>query len=179
MVPALDALIADCLDKEPGRRPSARDVADRLRAISERLTAGRVDVRVLFQRRAVVATLLGIVVIALAVGWWWWAANARVRWARTVAIPQIHRLSEVDDMWAAFMVAVQARAVLPDDAELARLWNDVAFPITITTDPPGAEIAIKPYAAQDAAWVPARSIAAEGCARAGRHGPLPDRQSRI
>jgi formylglycine-generating enzyme required for sulfatase activity len=45
-------------------------------------------------------------------------------------------------------------AVLPDDPQLAGLWNDVAFPATITTDPPGAEIAIKPYAVPDAAWYP-------------------------
>jgi serine/threonine protein kinase len=36
MVPALDRLIADCLNKAPARRPSARDVADRLSAIKGR-----------------------------------------------------------------------------------------------------------------------------------------------
>lgn len=55
-------------------------------------------------------------------------------------------------MYGAYMLAAQAPTVLPDDAELAGLWNDVAFPATITTDPPGAEIAIRPYAAHDAAW---------------------------
>ena len=155
MLPALDALIAACLDKTPARRPSARDVADRLRAIRGRLTAGRLDVRALLQRRAFVAALLAVVAVtALALGWWWWAANARVRWARTVAIPQIRRLSESDDMYGAYMLATQARTVLPDDAQLAGLWNDVAFPSTITTDPPGAEIAIRPYAAPDAPWYP-------------------------
>ena len=57
MRPALEALVATCLDKTPARRPSARDVADRLKAIKGRLTAGRVDVRALLQRRAVVAAL--------------------------------------------------------------------------------------------------------------------------
>ncbi len=154
MVPALDALIAECLDKTPSRRPSARAVADRLRAIRGRLTAGRLDVRALLHRRAFVAALAAVVVTALALGWWRWEANARVRWARTVAIPQIHVLSETDDMYGAYMLAIEARTVLPDDAELAGLWNDVAFPATITTDPPGAEIAIRPYAAHDAAWHP-------------------------
>jgi formylglycine-generating enzyme required for sulfatase activity/dienelactone hydrolase/predicted Ser/Thr protein kinase len=152
MVPALDTLIADCLNRAPARRPSARDVADRLRAIEGRLTASSLDLRVLLQRRAVVAALLGITVTALALGWWSWTANARVRWAREVAIPQIHALSQADDMYGAYMLTAQARAVLPDDAELASLWNDVAFPATITTDPPGADVSIRPYSAQDTAW---------------------------
>jgi eukaryotic-like serine/threonine-protein kinase len=154
VVPALDTLIADCLNRAPARRPSARDVAHRLRAIKGRFTASRLDVRVLLRRPAVVAALLGVAVTALAVGWWWWTANARVRWARKVAIPQIHALSETDDMYGAYILTAQARTVLPDDAELARLWNDVAFPATITTDPPGAEISIRPYSAQNAAWYP-------------------------
>jgi len=154
MLPALDALIAECLDKTPARRPSARDVVERLRAIRGRLTAGRLDVRALLQRRVFVAASAAAAVTVLALGWWWWAANARVRWAQTVAIPQIRLLSETDDMYGAYMLATQARTVLPDDAQLAGLWNDVAFPATITTDPPGAEIAIRPYAAHDGAWYP-------------------------
>jgi predicted Ser/Thr protein kinase len=178
MVPALDRLIADCLNKAPARRPSARDVADRLSAIKGRVTASRLGVRVLLQRRAVVAVLLGIAVAALALGSWWWRANARVRWARTVVIPRIHALSTSDDMYAAYMLTAQARTVLPDDAELAGLWDDVAFPATITTDPPGAEISIRPYSAQNAAWYrlgqsPLKEF------RSGRHAPFPDRERRV
>jgi eukaryotic-like serine/threonine-protein kinase len=152
--PALEALVAACLDKTPARRPGARDVADRLKAIKGRLTAGRLDVRALLRQRAFVAALAAVAVTALSLGWWWWAANARVRWARTVAIPQIRLLSEGDQVYGAYMLAAEARTVLPDDAQLTGLWNDVAFPITVTTDPPGAEIAIRPYAAQDATWHP-------------------------
>ena len=152
ILPALEALIAACLDKTPARRPSARDVADRLSAIRGRLTASRLDVRALLQRRAFVAALAVVAVTALALGWWWWSANARVRWARTVAIPEIRRLSEGDDVYGAYMLATQARTVLPDDAQLAVLWDDVSSLSTITTDPPGAEIAIRPYAAPDAPW---------------------------
>ena len=152
MLPALEALIAACLDKTPARRPSALDVADRLRAIRGRLTTGRLDVRALLQRRVVVAALAAVAVTALSLGGWWWAANARARWARTAAIPQIRLMSEKDDVYGAYMLATQARSVLPDDAQLAGLWDDISFLTTITTDPPGAEIAITPYAAHDASW---------------------------
>ena len=154
LVPGLDALIAECLDKSPARRPSAGDVAERLRAIRARSAAARVDVRVLLRRRGFMTTVATLAVAALGLGWWWWAANARLRWARTEAIPQIRSLSERDDLYGAYMLTAEARRLLPDDAELAGLWNDFAFPATITTDPPGAEISIRPYAAPDAAWYP-------------------------
>ena len=101
--PALDALITACLDKTPARRPSARDVADRLKAIRARLTSARPDMRALFQRPAFVTPLIALAVVGLALGWWWWSANARVRWARTVGIPQIRQLSERDDIYGAYM----------------------------------------------------------------------------
>jgi dienelactone hydrolase len=152
--PALDAIIAECLDKTPARRPGARDLADRLSALQGHATSSRRSAGAVLRHPAVAAAIAAVAIAGLALGWWWWSANARVRWARTVAIPEIQRLSDTDDMYAAYMLAADARAVLPDDAELAGLWNDVAFPATITTDPPGAEIAIRPYSAGDAAWFP-------------------------
>jgi dienelactone hydrolase len=151
---ALEALVAACLEKTPARRPSAREVADRLRAIRERLTAGRLDVRALVRRPAVVSAVAAVAVVAIALGWWWWSANARVRWARMVAIPEIRRLGERDDMDGAYRIATEARAVLPDDPELARLWNELTFETSISTDPPGADVLMKGYGARDAAWLP-------------------------
>ena len=154
MPPALEALVTSCLEKTPARRPSAREVADRLRAMRERLTAGRLDVRALVRRPAVVSGAAAVAVVALALGWWWWSATARMRWARTVAIPEIRRLSERDDLDAAYRLATEARAVLPDDPDLARLWNEMTFETSISTDPPGADVLMKGYGARDAAWLP-------------------------
>jgi formylglycine-generating enzyme required for sulfatase activity/predicted Ser/Thr protein kinase len=151
---ALEALVTACLEKTPARRPSAREVADRLRAMRERLTAGRLDVRLLARRPPVVSAVAAVAVVAIALGWWWWSATARVRWARTVAMPEIRRLSERDNMDAAYRLATQARAVLPDDPDLARLWNQVTFETSLTTDPPGAEVEVKGYVTRDAAWLP-------------------------
>ena len=152
MLPALDALIAACLDKTPARRPSARDVADRLKAIRGRLTAGRLDVRALLQRRAVVSSVGS----RGCHGPRPWVVVVGGERARSLGANGGHSTNppaeRADDMYGAYMLATQARTVLPDDAQLAGLWNDVAFPATITTDPPGAEIAIRPYAAHDAAW---------------------------
>jgi formylglycine-generating enzyme required for sulfatase activity/dienelactone hydrolase/predicted Ser/Thr protein kinase len=151
---ALEALITACLEKAPGRRPNAREVGDQLRAIRERLTAQRLDVRALLQRPAVVSAAAAVAVVAIALAWWWWSASARVRWARTVAIQEIRRLSNREDMDGAYRLAIQARSVLPDDPQLAQLWEDVTFETSISTDPPGADVAVKAYTARDRAWYP-------------------------
>ena len=154
-VPAgVEGLVNECLNKAPARRPSAREVSARLRALRERLTAPRLDLRAAIRRPAIASAAAAVAVLVSVLGWWWWSATARVRWARTVAIPEIRRLSESDDIHAAYMLAAEARTVLPDDSELRGLWSDLAFPTTITTDPPGAEIALRPYAADDAPWRP-------------------------
>ena len=57
-------------------------------------------------------------------------------------------------MYGAYMLATQPLTVLPDDPRLTRLWEDVSYLTTITTDPAGADVAIRPYAARDAAWYP-------------------------
>ena len=151
---ALDALITACLEKTPARRPSARDLADSLRAMKARLSARGVDLRTVMRRPAVVSTAAVVSVVALALGWWWWSANARVRWARTVAIPEIRRLTEREDMDGAYRLAMQARAVLPDDPQLAQLWTELTFETSISTDPAGADVLVKGYGARDAAWLP-------------------------
>ena len=151
---ALDAIVSACLEKTPARRPSAREVVDRLRLMRERLTARRVDLHALIRRPAVLGALATVVLLSSALGWWWWSANSRVRWARTVAVPEIRRLTERDDMDKAYRLAIQARGVLPDDPQLAQLWTDLTFETSISTDPPGADVLMKGYAAGDAEWLP-------------------------
>jgi dienelactone hydrolase len=162
LVPGLDALITELLDKSPANRPSAGEIATRLRGIRARSTPGHLDVRHLLRRRGVVAAAAVIAVTAIGIGWWWWTTTARERWARTEAVAQIRQLSDSDEMYHAYTLTGEARAILPDDPELAGLWNDVAFPATITTDPAGADIAIKPYGAPDAPWYPLGQSPLEG-----------------
>src|SRR6185436_20726757 len=58
--PALEALVTACLEKTPARRPGAREVADRLKTMRERLTAGRLDVRGLLRRPSVVGSVAAV-----------------------------------------------------------------------------------------------------------------------
>jgi dienelactone hydrolase len=154
-VPAdLAALVDACLAKDCAARPSARDVVDRLARIHERLAPRPVPVWSLLRRPVVLVPVAIVVLVVAAAGWMWWRANARVRWARGVAIPQIERLMAQDDYDGAFRLAREAIAVLPDDPYAKQLWLDTTFLVTIESEPSGAEVAVKGYLADDAEWVP-------------------------
>ena len=53
---------------------------------------------------------------------------SRVRWARTIAAPEVQRLSNHGDYAEAFLLARQALDVVPDDPHLRQLWLDVSLP---------------------------------------------------
>ena len=60
-----------------------------------------------------------LVILAIAVGGWRWRVEAsRVRWARTIAPPEIRRLLNRGDDAEAFLLARQALEVVPDDPRL-------------------------------------------------------------
>jgi hypothetical protein len=71
-----------------------------------------------------------------------------------VALPEIARLVEQDDDYHAFLLVRQARARLPLDGALERFWIDRTFPLTVETNPPGAEVLMKPYREGGARWEP-------------------------
>ncbi len=153
-VPAdLARLVEDCLAKDRDGRPAAADVVRRLVALRGSRAAAITSIGTLLRRRAVtVPAALVLVGIALA-GWWWWSANARVRWARAAA-PRIQQLIDRDEYDAAYVLARDAVAILPDDPHLKQLWLNVTFVGTLESTPPGADVAVRTYLANDANWIP-------------------------
>jgi eukaryotic-like serine/threonine-protein kinase len=78
--------------------------------------------------------------------------NAKIRWAREIALPEIqHRLSR-DDVLTAFTLAREAETYLGHDPALAKLWPRIAGTLTIETNPPGADVYIKPYDKPQTEW---------------------------
>jgi hypothetical protein len=55
--------------------------------------------------------------------------HVRARWARTVAAPEAERLLGRGDFAEAFLLAREARDLVPDDADLRQLWLDVSIPV--------------------------------------------------
>jgi hypothetical protein len=153
--PDVAHLLQACLEKDRAVRPAAKDVLQRLAAIRARYVSSSFDLRRLIRRPVVLVPLIVVVLAATAGGWWWRTANARVRWARFVALPEIQRRADRDDYDGAYRLAREAITVVPDDPQLKQLWLDITYLASAVTDPPGADVSIKGYQASDAeSWIP-------------------------
>ncbi len=73
---------------------------------------------------------------------------------REVAIPEIGRLTSSGDAVAAYRLARQVRASAPDDPLVEAAWNDATQPFIVTSDPPGAAVALRSLSGQDEGWIP-------------------------
>ena len=114
--------------------------------------------RELRRPRYAVAALLAVVVLG-ALGYRTYERSARARWAREEALPEIERLADAMSLlregahgWRAFDLARDAESVIPSDPVLERQWPRITRSVSITSDPPGADIFAKPYSAPDDAW---------------------------
>ena len=104
-------------------------------------------------RKPAVAIAAVVVVLGLALLLnWSLRRNARVRWARETAIPEIIRLSGKGEDDAAFALARRTALVIPNDPALLKLWPDISLEIAVHTHPESADIYMKQYRADDQAW---------------------------
>jgi len=72
-------------------------------------------------RRLAPPVLLIVLALSIAAAWVF-RRNARVRWAREQALPEIGRMIEREDYISACALAREAERHLPGDQQLARLW---------------------------------------------------------
>jgi tRNA A-37 threonylcarbamoyl transferase component Bud32 len=160
---AIERLVLRCLEKDREARPaSGAELARELRRIESSLERER-NRRAAFWRRPSFAVPAAVAVLAAgtALGFFWWR-ESRVRWARSVATPEIARLADEGRYMAAFRLARQAREILPGDEELERLWNATTWISSIRTEPAGAEVLWKDYADLDGPWERAGRTPIEG-----------------
>src|SRR6185503_7054072 len=80
--PGVRRLLQRCLEKDPERRPG--DMRE-IRVEIERTLDARRTAAVRSRRIAAGVVLL---VLASGTGWWIWNRNAKVRWAREIALPE-------------------------------------------------------------------------------------------
>jgi len=146
--PSVSSLVQRCCAASAARRPTAAEVVNEIDAME----AKSPPFRSLARRPAAALLALALLIAGGALGWRWWTVTARANWARTVAAPEIERLSSQGDVSAAFLLARRALAALPDDPHLRQLWLDTTVPVTIDTAPEGADVSIAPYQNPDE-WV--------------------------
>ena len=144
----LKRLVRRLLEKDPARRfASAEEVLEALRA--QQAAMAPAPSGGLSRNSRILLAVAVVVVVAL--GTLAWRRAARTRRARE-AVPEIARLVTAGDFPQAAGLLREARAVLPGDAALEKLWKDATSECTVESDPPGADVSIRPYRAAPDLW---------------------------
>ncbi|MDP2321955.1 MAG: protein kinase [Acidobacteriota bacterium] len=150
----LDDIISRTMVRDrQARTITAAEVRDLAASCHARLTSGVAAVvpRAASRRVWIPAAVIAVVAVAIA-GTWWNQRNAKVRWAREQALPEIIRLSGADQFDAAFRLAEEARQYIPDDPLLAEQVRAVTRSAVIRSEPAGADVSYRPYGRPDEPW---------------------------
>ena len=151
----LEEIISRTMVRDRNARTiTAADIRDLAASCQARLSSGAAPAarRPSASRRMwIAAAVIAAVVLAGAVAWWA-QRNAKVRWARTQALPEIIRLADRESFDEAFRLAEAARQYIPDDPLLAEQLRAVARTATIDSEPSGAAVFYRPYGRADEGW---------------------------
>ena len=147
---ALGAAIMRCLEKNPEAR---WDSAEALLTYLDAYTAPDAGDPAPKRRPwLLVAASIAAVIVAA------WLARGQVRqaraqgWVRQQAVPQLLALAETGQWDSAYALARRVETVNPQDSLFRALRPRFARRVNLRTDPPGATVWRKAYAASDSAW---------------------------
>ncbi len=158
----LQQIINRAIKKKPESRYStAAEMINDLKKYQDVLRAeelGAFTLRTFLRRirrpRVAIPAICAVLVIALACIWFF-DRQAKIRWARNEALPEIERLIEANwrDSSEPYKLAEQAENFIPKDPKLAELFSKCSLNINIKTEPPGADIYMKEYDSPGSEWI--------------------------
>jgi eukaryotic-like serine/threonine-protein kinase len=152
----LSRIISQALEKDRAKRyQSAGRLAEDLKELTRKLSSGPAATMPMTQvvRKPTVAIPLALLIVLLAgAGGWLLRHNAKIRWAREQAMPEILRMLEKRQFLPAFRLAKEAKRYIPSDPFFAKMDRDYSKVVSIRTNPPGAEIEMKDYADWKSGW---------------------------
>ena len=150
---AMLGLVARCLEKDPNRRP--RDAGEVNRAL-ERIAVDwqrrhTLGFR-LAQPRSWLAAAGAVLALCLALGYpWWQRQRESERFAAD--LDTLKGLAEGERRVQAFALLRELEARMPGDPRLVPFWNDLSITSEVSTQPPGAQLWIKPYSEPGSPWI--------------------------
>ena len=105
------------------------------------------------RRMQLAAAAIALAVVASGIVWWA-QRNAKVRWARHEALPEIIRLAEAEKFDDAYRLAQQAQPYISEDPLFAEQIKGISERAHIDSDPAGANVFYRPYGRSGAPWRP-------------------------
>ena len=102
-------------------------------------------------RTLIYGTLSLIGLLAVVLGLWWQQISVQ-RWLDREAIPEIRDLMG-QDLATAWRRLREVRERAPMDFRLEQMWQDIALPNRLLSDPPGAEVAVRGFREIDGEWI--------------------------
>ncbi len=133
--PALARLVARCLARSADDRPaSAEELLRDLRALGPDTTpSARKTSRAMQVAMTAAVAALGLAGFSS-------LRDRRARWVHEVALPEIARLREADQLDSAFVIAEEAERRAPGDSALALVWREIAMTQEFLSEPAGATV---------------------------------------
>ena len=145
----LKTIIRKLLEKDPANRyGNATQVIHELKALEISLVPAR---PLRLSRNAWIAIGAVVVLAGLLAGWLWRGAS-RERWALQTATPEITRLIDDGEYVKAAGLVQEARAALPKDPTLEKLWMRATGEVSIASAPSDAVVWIRPYSGDPNVW---------------------------
>jgi len=159
--PEMQQIINHALKKKPeSRYSSATEMVKDLKKYQDSLRAeelGAFNLRTILRRirkpRIAVPAVIVVLIISL-VAVWFFSRQAKIRWAKEEALPEIERLIEANILAyiEPYKLAERAEKYIPNNPKLSELLSKCSLEISIKTDPPEAKIFVKEYKAPDSEW---------------------------
>jgi len=110
------------------------DLGRQLVALTQPLTS---------RRTAILAAVITLCVVS-GITAWSTRRNAKIRWARHVALPEIVKLADADKFDDAYRLVQKVQPLIPDDPLLAEQMRAISRRAIIESDPPGGEVFYRP-----------------------------------
>jgi eukaryotic-like serine/threonine-protein kinase len=152
----LGRIINRALEKDRAKRyQSAHELAQDLNQLLRQLTSGAaatVPLKRIILRPTVLVPAAILLLVLAGVATWVLHHNAKVRWAKEQAIPEISRLVDDQQYVAAFRLAREAQQYLPDDPFFKNLYRDNTVQVSIRTTPSGADVQMADYKHASGEW---------------------------
>ncbi|MGB5872849.1 MAG: SUMF1/EgtB/PvdO family nonheme iron enzyme, partial [Bacteroidota bacterium] len=160
----LEEVILKCLAKDPEERYGTG--ADLLVALEELRQSEASSARpgdasrrlIQMLKQPLVASALVVIVLGtVAGGAWMLDRSAKSSRAKEELLPEVRKALQFVPFsvpLAEFALAQEAREYIGDDPEFEAVWEKIAATLSVETNPPGAEVAIRHVGVPNAAWIP-------------------------